>query len=640
MIPDKKTYRAGETAQVLIVTGKAKTPVLVSIEGRDLRKHMVTRSAGFDGDSDVPVSAQDEPGIWVSAQFLRKGVMYQGAKYLKVPPVSHQLNVKIATDKPQYRPGERRSTAWRSRARRQAGARRGIQLGVVDEAIYAIRRDMMQDPLASSSAASGTCVHTEDSLNFYFNGEAGKRRMRLAELRAPSRLAQLKPDRLVQPKIRKAFPDTAFWAADLVTDAAGKAQAKVEFPDSLTTWRATARGVTADTRVGGAIAKTIVRKNLILRLAVPRFFVQGDEVVISALVHNYLTTEKTARVSLDVKGLDVLEGATSEVRVAPRPEARLDWRVRAQQVRSAVVTGKALTDEESDALELDLPVNIPGVKQSQARGGALAAGSAAAFDLTFPAKVQPGSRLLAIRISPSIAGSLFGALEYLTSFPYGCVEQTMSSFLPNIVVTQAVNELGLKVNLDTAGVQEKIRAGLDRLYNFQHEDGGWGWWETDESHPFMTAYVVAGLAQAKAAGVQVDADRVENGEKWVAKTFAADPKLAFDLRAYMQYALAVAGGPDANGLGQVYDQRAKLSPYGLAILGLALETVKDARAAEIAGALEQAAQQDAEQAWWPATRDQMLDFSDDATPEATAYAVKFLSHQRPVPRCCPRRRCG
>jgi uncharacterized protein YfaS (alpha-2-macroglobulin family) len=630
LIPDKKTYRAGETARVLIVTGKAQTPVLVSIEGRDLRNHMVTRSGDATAILDVPVSAQDEPGIWVSAQYLRKGVMYQGAKYLKVPPVSHQLNVNIATDKAQYRPGELAQYSVEvtgSDGKPARGAE--LSLGVVDEAIYAIRRDMVQDPLAFFFGREWNMVHTEDSLNFYFNGEAGKRRMRLAALRDPSRLAQLKPDRMVQPKIRKAFPDTAFWAADLVTDAAGKAQAKVEFPDSLTTWRATARGVTADTRVGGTIAKTIVRKNLILRLAVPRFFVQGDEIVISALVHNYLTTEKTVRVSLDVKGLDVVEGSTRDVRVAPRAESRLDWRVRAQQVRSAVVTGKALTDEESDALELELPVNIPGVKQSQARGGALAAGSAAAFDLTFPAKVQPGSRLLGIRISPSIAGSLFSALDYLTTFPYGCVEQTMSSFLPNIVVTQAVNELGLKVSLDTAAVQQKIRAGIERLNNYQHEDGGWGWWETDESHPFMTAYVVAGMAQAKAAGVQVDANRMENGKKWIAKTFAADPKLAFDLRAYMQYALAAAGGPDANGLGQVFEQRAKLSPYGLAILGLALETVKDARAAEIAGALEQAAQQDSEQAWWPAARDQMLDFSDDATPEATAYAVKFLSHQRP-----------
>jgi uncharacterized protein YfaS (alpha-2-macroglobulin family) len=205
----------------------------------------------------------------------------------------------------------------------------------------------------------------------------------------------------------------------------------------------------------------------------------------------------------------------------------------------------------------------------------------------------------------------------------------MSSFLPNIVVTQAVNELGLKVSLDTAAVQQKIRAGIDRLNNFQHEDGGWGWWETDESHPFMTAYVVAGLAQAKAAGVQVDAARIENGAKWIGKAFAADPKLAFDLRAYMQYALVVAGTPDGAALGQVFEQRAKLSPYGMAIFGLALELAKDARAGEIAAALEQNVRQDAEQAWWTASRDQMLDFSEDATPEATAYAVKFLSHQRP-----------
>ena len=77
-----------------------------------------------------------------------------------------------------------------------------------------------------------------------------------------------------------------------------------------------------------------MRKNLILRLVVPRFFVQGDEVVISALVHNYLTTDKTARVSLDVKGLDVLDGATKDVQIPSRGEAKVDWRVRAQQVRT------------------------------------------------------------------------------------------------------------------------------------------------------------------------------------------------------------------------------------------------------------------------------------------------------------------
>jgi uncharacterized protein YfaS (alpha-2-macroglobulin family) len=96
----------------------------------------------------------------------------------------------------------------------------------------------------------------------------------------------------------------------------------------------------------------------------------------------------------------------------------------------------------------------------------------------------------------------------------------------------------------------------------------------------------------------------------------------------MQYARALEGHADLAALGQLYDQRASLSPYGLAILGLALEQAKDGRATDIAAALERAAEQDQEQAWWTATRDQMLDFDEDATPEATAYAVKLLSHER------------
>lgn len=212
----------------------------------------------------------------------------------------------------------------------------------------------------------------------------------------------------------------------------------------------------------------------------------------------------------------------------------------------------------------------------------------------------------------------------------------MSSFLPNIVVRQAVKELGLKTDLDQGELQEKIRAGLERLYAFHHEDGGWGWWETDDSHPFMTAYVVAGLVQAQAAGIQIQPDSIKFGVEWIKKDLAANPELAPDLRAYMLYTLAVAGQSDGALLGQIYDKRANLSPYGLALTGLALEQAKDARAATLSAELEHAAKQDAEEAWWPASRDQMLDFEEDVTPEATAFVAKFLSHENPKSELLPK----
>lgn len=637
MVTDKKTYRAGDTAKLMIVAGKPGTAVYVTVEGRDIGQHKLLRAADSTVTFDVPVTAKNEPGITVNAVFVRDGVLYRGDKYIRVPPVEHTLNVKMSTDKPQYQPGQ--TADYAIDVTDGAGKpvpRADFSLGVVDEAIYGVRKDTTQDILQFFYGRDYNRVPTESSLNYYFNGEAGKRRMQLAELRPRSRLAQLKPDRLVQPKVRKAFPDTAFWAADVTTDDAGHARAKIDFPDSLTTWRATARGITASTMVGSATLKTIVRKNLIVRVAAPRFFVRGDEVVIPVIVHNYLQDAKTAHVSLDVKGLDVLEGATKDVVIPSRGEATVNWRVRAQQTLSATLTAKALTNEESDAIEIALPVNFAGVKLSQSKGGSMpaggSAGNAASFDIVFPDKIEPGSRSLSIRVSPSIAGALFGALDYLTSFPYGCVEQTMSSFLPDIVVKDAFHGLNLKADLDEAALQEKIRAGLDRLYNFQHQDGGWGWWETDDSHPFMTAYVVAGLVQARDGGTQVRQDAIDRGAMWLKKEFAADPKMAADLRAYIVYSLMlsdqIAGQADGPALNQVYDKRSDLSPYGLALLGLALEQMKDSRAGAVADAVIAKAQQDSEQAWWPANRDPMLDFDTDATPEATAFVTRFLSHER------------
>jgi hypothetical protein len=629
IIADKKTYKAGETAKLLISAGRAGTDVYVSVEGSDLRQFKRIHAQDSTVAFDIPVTANDEPGINVSATWVRDGVVHQGAKYIRVPPLEHQLNVKVSTDRPQYLPGQ--TAAYSIDVTGSDGRpvpRAEFSLGVVDEAIYGIRPDTTQNILSFFFDHDYNRVFTGTSLEYFFSGEAGKRRMRLADLRAPSHLAQLKPERLALPKVRKAFPDTAFWVADVTTDAAGHARAKVEFPDSLTTWRATARGITPETKVGGATLKTIVRKNVIVRLSVPRFFVQGDEVVISALVHNYLATAKTAHVSLDVKGLQILEGATKDVQISSRGEVKVDWKVRAQQVRSVTLTAKALTDEESDALEQELPVNIPGLKVSQSHGGSAPGGASAAFDLAFPLKVQPGSRSLAIRVSSSVAGSLFDALDYLTAFPYGCVEQTMSSFLPDIVVQGAVRDLGLKTTVDEAALQTKIRAGLDILNGFQHQDGGWGWWETDDTHPFMTAYVVAGLVQAQESGVKVNLDAIQRGAAWLKQNFAADPKLASDLRAYMVYSMVLAGQAGPAELSAIYNARSNMSPYGLAMLGLALERAKDGRAADVAATLESRAEQDQEQAWWTATRDAMLDFSTDATPEATAYVVKFLSHQR------------
>ena len=214
-------------------------------------------------------------------------------------------------------------------------------------------------------------------------------------------------------------------------------------------------------------------------------------------------------------------------------------------------------------------------------------------------------------MTPSIAGTVFAALSYLTSYPYGCTEQTMSSFLPDVLVADAMKKLGVKSNIDPATLNKQVQAGLDRLYNYQHHDGGWGWWQTDDSQPFMTAYVLAGLSQAKAAGFDVKQDAIDHGRDWLRPQFDHSEKVSTDLRAYMAYALVLSGTHDSAVVDSVWNQRSTLTAYGQALLGLAMLEMNDARANELTKQMEGEAKQDDSQAWWPSDNNYLMDFSGD-----------------------------
>ena len=234
---------------------------------------------------------------------------------------------------------------------------------------------------------------------------------------------------------------------------------------------------------------------------------------------------------------------------------------------------------------------------------------------------------MTITIAPSVAGTVFEALDYLTGYPWGCTEQTMSSFLPDVIVAQAVDKLHLKSPIDRATLNDEVQAGLERLYGFQHDDGGWGWWPDDESRVFMTAYVVSGLGQAKDAGYKINEGRLSNARQWLQSALTAHPNMLADLRAYTVYALATTGGAPKDALDQAWESRGKVSDEGLALIGLALDASGDGRAKEAAALVEKKAKVTDSEAHWSGNYDEMLDFWGDTAPETTAFALKLLARQ-------------
>jgi len=268
-----------------------------------------------------------------------------------------------------------------------------------------------------------------------------------------------------EAEVRKEFADTALWLTTLTTDADGTATATFDMPENLTTWKINAWGMTQGTRVGQSDTSAVTTKNLLVRLQAPRFFLEYDEVVISANVHNYLSKDKTARVSLDVPAtLLKMIGktpATTDVKVAAGGETRVDWRVKVIKEGSARITVKALTDEESDAMQMTFPVLVHGMTKQVATTGSMRPGETKktlTVELVVPEKRRPDLTRLEVQFAPSLVGAMMDALPYCIYYPYGCTEQTMSRFLPCVLTLKTLQNMGIKL-----ADARKIRGRLEEI---------------------------------------------------------------------------------------------------------------------------------------------------------------------------------
>ena len=633
IIADKKSYAPGDTAHISILSNLDSFHPLVIATGYTVEFRKVMFSPGKSLTFDLPITADAQPNLELNVAFIRNDQLYQANLSIKVPPLQQQLQVDITPDKQVFQPQQTAGYDVFARDWQGKPVSADFSFGVVDEAIYSLYPDSSGDMVKKLYPDRYVFAAIDSSLQYYFSGRAGLKSPQLAERASRYRpqLAQVKPGNdVVQPRVRKAFPDTAYWSPSVHTDAAGHAHLTLTFPDSLTTWRTTVHAITLDSKAGSAINRVLVRKNIIVRMGTPRFLRQGDEVTIPVIVHNYLDQAKQVQLSLIINGLDSVSGAPQSVMVPSKGEGSALWRVKASQIGTARLLAKALTNEESDALELTFPVEPIGVPRTINTSGAIVQDQAANTTIDFPANTDAAAHTLHLEIAPSIAGSLFSALQYLSTYPYGCTEQTMSSFLPNLVVADTLKKLNLSGLVSPADLQAKTNAGLDRLNDLKHDDGGWGWWKEDDSRVFMTAYVVSGLAEAKSAGYAKADANLAGGVGYLEKQLIQHPRMIPALRAYVVYALSLADARNlAPSLETLWSRRNDLSPEALALTGMAMQRTGDNRAPQIAQMLEAKAQRTGTLVSWPSSYSPLLDINDDNSAESTAFALRFLTHADP-----------
>lgn len=442
---------------------------------------------------------------------------------------------------------------------------------------------------------------------------------------------------MIEPTVRKDFADTAYWNAAVETDSSGMAEVAFNMPENLTKWKFGVWSVGHGTRVGDGTATAVTRKNLLVRLQTPRFLVEKDEVVISANVHNYLQTDKEVRVRLELDGdyLTASDDLETTVEIEAGGEKRVDWRLTAAKEGTAVLRAIALTDQESDAMQLEVPVKVHGIEKLIAHSGVIAADSPKqAFEIVVPEQRRVGDTRLEVQFSPTLAGAMVDALPYLIDYPYGCTEQTLNRFVPAVLTQQTLRRMGVdleaiknkQTNLnpqelgdaeqraegwkryksnpvfDEAELEKVVKAGVQRLTEMQLADGGWGWFSGygEHSSAHTTCTVLRGLVVAHQNEVAIVPGVIDQGVEWLIKYQSAElAKLdnykedsgrqdenkpykvqADNLDALVYLTLVEAQRANRAELpegdmdkmrGYLHRDRTKLAVYSMATFGLALE---------------------------------------------------------------------
>ncbi len=626
LLPDRKTYEAGQKATLLVQAPFARGFALLSWSRDGLLGWKLLAVRDHSARLQIPVDADWAPAFFVAAAGLAERsdrgaersppLWAYGRKRLAVSRASRAIRVRIEPEKRQARPGRTLAVDLTLSDAAGAPVSGRVALVAVDEAVLSLTDFATPDPLPFfyTPRAAGTVLKAslarllaewsrpEDEAPGAKSAKRGRRAPAMAELAAAGPAAG--GAAAGRTPVRSRFVTTPL-KAEVTADAGGRARVQLELPDNLTTFRIMAVAVDAAERFGSAEAAVTVRQPLMLRPALPRFVNYGDAFDAAVLVDAAGGVGGLVRVALEVEGARREAPAVKTAVLAPGRSAELRFRVRADSVGPARFRFSAEMDGARDAVEKTLTVWTPATSEAFASYGMLPreldaadpARASLAQPVAPPAGALAGYGGLHIGLSSTALTGLRDAVEHLVEYPYACSEQTASRALPIFVLGPVLERFGL-ADVATEALRGKLaRQAVQRLVDGQCPDGGWNSFVCRyPSAPHLTAYVLFTLQQGRAAGFEVpDAClQLARGflEGWLESSAftAVDADNAWrrryrlDAAAQALYALT-AGGDQAYPQHdeRLYERRADLDLFAQAMLAAVFH--RRAPGGERAGAL-------------------------------------------------------
>lgn len=581
LIASKASYEPGETARLVPQSSLQGALALVTIERGGIIDARVQRMTTAADGIEVALSEVHAPNVYASVALVRgrtgpkdeqRPRMQLGMTELKVSSASRRLAVNIETEKESYLPGETVRGSIRVTSANQP-VRAEVSLSAADEGVLQLIAYQTPDPMKQFYANWG--LGMDNATNW----------TKLARLNDPSDVDMEHGadggGEADAGRVRSRFVSSAFWAPALVTDADGRITFEFQAPDNLTAFRLMAVAADEGARFGSGERRFTIKKPLLAKPVLPRFFTAGDRGEVGVVIHNYTGADGTVEVTAKADGARLQKDKES-VQIAAGDSARVRFPVRVGDGKEATFEFSATMGGHGDALRMSLPVNRPYVYQRRVLArGELGANGNSRFELplSWPDDLVAKDSMVTVSVDRTGMSELEPGLRYLIEYPYGCLEQTLSRFIPLTKVKDLARSLDLP-ELAATKLDDFVRAGASKVARHQDVDSGhFTLWPGSEPQPHLTVYALYGLNEAKRAGVRVDAQAVNRGleamREW-ARSAERDLTASGEggTMAMAAYLLAELGQPDTGLNARLFETHRSLPRYGQAFLLRALHLAK------------------------------------------------------------------
>ena len=321
---------------------------------------------------------------------------------------------------------------------------------------------------------------------------------------------------------RNIFKNTAYYNSSVITDKNWKATVNFELPDNLTYFRVMVLSNSKNNLFWYSESFIEVRKNVIVEDKTPIILRDWDVSVIWANVFNNTNREIWFKVELDTS-IDVAENIRN-ITIAAWKSEDVYWTIKADSKNKEIlykITALWDTPNNSDKVE-----NIITFKESPLlitniiKSGSIERKRHLDLNIELPENIDLDKSKIEISFSNNKLDWIEKIVSSLAKYPYWCIEQTVSSTLPNVILKKFDNLLSWIIS-DKSNVDENISAWIDRIKSMQTTNGWFAYWQgSDNPDLHISPYVIRSLIDIKKSDIELPEWLLNNAIKYLEDNYS------------------------------------------------------------------------------------------------------------------------